>query len=125
MQLLCQNLCFNNLHDKVYLYSLSKVFQNEGIFAVLGSNRSKKNMKNIIFLFFLFVITAAKAGTPYHNYLLSQAHNIELSKQTNTQPGNEKSLTIPRYHIPSGSVFCRLEDKLTRATKVWVKIGVQ
>ncbi|MES2619533.1 MAG: hypothetical protein V4615_01690 [Bacteroidota bacterium] len=32
---------------------------------------------------------------------------------------------VPHYEIPKGNVFCRLEDKLTRATKVWIKVGVK
>ena len=32
---------------------------------------------------------------------------------------------VPKYIIPKGSVFCRLEDYLTRKTKIWIKVGVK
>lgn len=34
-------------------------------------------------------------------------------------------LSIPHYEIPKGAVFCRMEDYLTRKTKIWMKVGLQ
>lgn len=37
----------------------------------------------------------------------------------------EKTFGGTRHEIPKGNLFCRMEDKLTRATKVWIKVGVK
>ena len=85
-------------------------------------------MKPITLLFlFLFLTGASRAGNPYHTYLLTQLNNkpsptIAITELTST---TTKDLSVPRYRIPTGAIFCRLEDKLTKATKVWVKIGVE
>lgn len=78
-------------------------------------------------LVFLLWSLSVSAGNKYRTYLIEQLANrpfptpISIAKA----PVANKVYTIPRYQIPAGSVFCRLEDKLTRVTKVWVKIGVQ
>jgi hypothetical protein len=65
------------------------------------------------------------AGDPYKTYLLSKIYP-ELKPSTIFSPGSENrdGCFIPRYETPKGAVFCRMEDKLTRATKVWIKVGV-
>jgi hypothetical protein len=86
------------------------------------------NLQLKAMLLSLLLIAAAclNARNPYRNYLLSKIISRPppalLTYQCNT---TAKTMSIPHYQIPTGSVFCRLEDKLTRATKVWVKIGVQ
>ena len=71
---------------------------------------------------------ASKANDPYRDYLLSK---IYLQPQSKIQSGNTLTPTvgagafIPKYETPRGAIFCRMEDKVTRATKVWLKIGVQ
>ena len=84
-------------------------------------------MKPITLLFlFLFLTGASKAGDPYRIYLLTQVNNKLTTAPAITEPTtNTKDLSLPRYRIPTGAIFCRLEDKLTKATKVWVKIGVE
>ena len=69
-----------------------------------------------------------QAGSPYRNYLLSTVTIHESSvafhatQSTLTLP---QSAFIPRFERPKGAVFCRMEDAVTRSTKVWLKIGVQ
>jgi hypothetical protein len=88
-------------------------------------------MKNafIAVLFLSFSLSfsyASKANDPYRAYLLSRIympiHAIAGSLQQKS-PVNE--LAIPRYKIPAGNVFCIMEDKLTKATKVWITVGVK
>lgn len=85
-------------------------------------------MKLIIFIAFLLATfsTNAQARSPLRTYILMH---------TLTQPSYEKkqpiitevkpAYTIPHYEIPKGAIFCRMEDKLTKATKVWIKVGVK
>lgn len=35
------------------------------------------------------------------------------------------ALQLPKITTPQGAVFCRMEDFMTRKTKVWVKVGVK
>jgi hypothetical protein len=71
---------------------------------------------------------ATKAGDPYRADLLAK---IYARAKSITYPVNESSVTIgagaliPHYETPKGAVFCRMEDRVTRATKVWLKLGVQ
>ncbi|HWB63871.1 MAG TPA: hypothetical protein VG603_10200 [Chitinophagales bacterium] len=79
--------------------------------------------KSIVIPALLFFASASWAGNPYRWYLLSTVyalpqHNIQ--KQQAVEP-----VVIPKYAIPKGAVFCRMEDKLTRATKIWIKVGVK
>ena len=86
-------------------------------------------MKCLVFIMVLYMpISALKANDPYRDYLLSK---IYLQPQSKIQSGNTLTPTvgagafIPKYETPRGAIFCRMEDKVTRATKVWLKIGVQ
>jgi hypothetical protein len=78
----------------------------------------------IIFAFF-FCHATGVANNPYHKYLQARIYGLyepplaHLYKYSAVQAG------IPRYHIPKGNIFCRMEDKLTKATGVWIKIGVE
>ena len=84
-------------------------------------------MKFLTLVLLISVSPFLKAGDLYRTYLLAKA--LQHSKQLAALPSNriETNLTclVPRYEIPKGNVFCRLEDKLTRATKVWIKVGVK
>ena len=66
------------------------------------------------------------ANNPYRTYLLT---NVSVAKPAPTKSGAalplKTSCVIPRYEIPKGNVFCRMEDKLTRSTGLWLKIGVK
>ncbi|MDB5280975.1 MAG: hypothetical protein JWO06_50 [Bacteroidota bacterium] len=83
-----------------------------------------------LFVVIVFTILnlALKAEGPYRRYLLSKIYLTE--KFSATQPtlscnATSSEASIPRYQIPKGNIFCRMEDKLTKATKVWIKVGVQ
>ncbi len=79
-------------------------------------------MKTTGLVALLFLSFTLFAGGPYRNYLLAKT----IIRKPGVKPVAITSKTIiPRYQTPKGSVFCRLEDKLTKATRVWVKIGVQ
>lgn len=86
-------------------------------------------MKAIAAVFiFCSLASDLKAGGPYRNYLLSKVYVIHKPVEARTAwPGTPLSPAafIPRYETPRGAVFCRMEDKVTKATKVWLKIGVQ
>ncbi len=72
-----------------------------------------------------------KAGNPYRDYLVLKTRNqlsfamAPVQVESEIQESNIIIKPVPHYQIPTGAVFCRLEDKLTRATKVWIKIGVK
>lgn len=83
-------------------------------------------MRSGLLLTILFLSSFAKAGDGYHNYLLSRLASNHPVKTIHTSIiVNTRQAEIPRYQIPKGNIFCRMEDKLTRATKVWIKIGVK
>ena len=83
----------------------------------------------IILVAFILMAASTEAGTPYRNYLISkmqsQLYLSKASKVSSMEQPASKYQSIPHYQIPTGAVFCRLEDRLTRATKVWIKIGVK
>lgn len=79
-------------------------------------------------LFFCSLATALKAGDPYRSYLLATLyplHSIVQPHIAETSPSLSPSAFIPRFERPRGAIFCRMEDKVTKATKVWLKLGVQ
>lgn len=64
------------------------------------------------------------AENPYRTYLL--AHSFSVSRNSVKAPITlPQRYLIPRYQIPKGAVFCRMEDKLTKATGLWIKIGLK
>jgi hypothetical protein len=72
-------------------------------------------------------MTDLKAGSLYRNYLLSTMvvsyPQIAFKQQTNYTLN--AAAYIPRFERPKGAIFCRMEDKVTKATGVWLKVGVQ
>ncbi len=83
-------------------------------------------MKNVFLMTLLFLYSTTFAGEGYHFYLLSQTVIKHPTKTASNQVTiSPAKAMIPPYQIPKGNVFCRMEDKLTRATKVWIKIGVK
>ena len=87
-------------------------------------------MRILLFLlsFSLFGLDS-KANNQYRTYLLTRIYGASISaKQIDSKvafQSPESEAGIPRYQIPKGNIFCRMEDKLTKATKVWIKVGVQ
>jgi len=86
-------------------------------------------MKAIVFIFALcFFSGGLKAGGAYRNYLLSKVYVLHKAVDyhiTETNSPLSSAAFIPRFERPKGAIFCRMEDKVTKATKVWLKIGVQ
>lgn len=87
-----------------------------------------RTIVSILFIAFAFCAKGQDSTSAYRRHLEQRAwtcghklvlHVIPVRKAFT---GNERYF-IPRYEIPKGSVFCRMEDKLNRATKVWIKIG--
>ena len=85
-------------------------------------------MKPIIAIAFLLATlsTYAQARSPLRTYIL--LHTLTQRNYEKRQPVTtdvKPAYTIPHYEIPKGAIFCRMEDKLTKATKVWIKVGVK
>lgn len=90
-------------------------------------------MKTIVTILFVAAAFCAKAQDScsiYRQYVSLQIfrhtykhHFVQGSPQLQQVQEHSAMYFIPRYQIPKGSVFCRMEDKLTRATKVWIKVG--
>ena len=72
--------------------------------------------------FMISLMLNAEASGPqglYRVYLLHQIkdpHRVSLMTRCSM---------IPKFEIPKGAVFCRLEDKLSRSTGLWIKIGLK
>lgn len=82
-------------------------------------------MKTIALLLFCFASASLKAVNPYILYLVNSKpihHNVPAIQ---AGPTAHAVYIVPRYQIPRGAVFCRMEDKLTKATGVWIKVGVR
>ncbi len=90
-------------------------------------------MKTIVTILFIVVAFGAKAQdscSTYRQYVSTQVfkhsykhRTVQAVPQAQQVQVHSSLYFIPRYEIPKGSVFCRMEDKLTRATKVWIKVG--
>jgi hypothetical protein len=78
-------------------------------------------------LFIMLALLSAKANDPYRVFLLQKISAAPVKPAaadtiTLVPPVN---CTIPHYEIPKGHVFCRMEDKLSRKAKLWIKVGVK
>jgi hypothetical protein len=82
----------------------------------------KRFISSILLLFWFFT---GMANNPYRNYLLARVTEPPMSAAYTHQSLATLIAPIPRYQICKGAVFCRMEDKVTRATKVWLKLGVE
>lgn len=89
-------------------------------------------MKGLLTLLATIFFNCAFAGSnnAYRTYLLQQLYlgpkEKQFQQQVFTRTNNAGSLAcIPKYSIPKGNVFCIMEDKLTRATGIWIKVGVK
>ena len=88
-------------------------------------------MKTIIAILFIAIAFCAKAQdstSAYKRYVFVNVCSKTITREVHSmhpKPVHTYSAMylIPRYQIPKGSVFCRMEDKLNRATKVWIKVG--
>lgn len=81
-------------------------------------------MKALAVLILWVVAQNCLAGDAYRMYLLSRSQ--QLYKHPKVCATNLPSARfIPAYQIPEGSVFCRMEDKLTRLTGIWFKVGLK
>jgi len=73
----------------------------------------------------LLLFCRLHAGAGYHAYLLSRVYDCSRFVRNSENTGScGAGAYIPHYQIPKGNVFCRMEDKLTKVSKVWIKIGV-
>lgn len=85
-------------------------------------------MKLIVSITFLLatLTTYAQVRSPLRTYIL--LHTLTQRNYEKRQPETNEvksAYAIPHYEIPKGAIFCRMEDKLTKATKVWIKVGVK
>ena len=85
-------------------------------------------MKTILIFVFIISSVATQATGVYRTYLLSKValrtHTISHTIQTETATYTI-NCPIPKITTPKGNVFCRLEDRLSKATKIWIKVGVK
>lgn len=82
-------------------------------------------MKAALLIVLLVMFQSTFAGNAYRLFLLSKVQPLKACYPTTTVKPMPNARFIPVYEIPKGSVFCRMEDKLTRLTGVWIKIGVK
>jgi hypothetical protein len=83
-------------------------------------------MKKLIVLLLLFGSVSAFATNGVKRLMILQACGFSTIKPASPAfTTHYIPLQIPKIETPKGAVFCRLEDKLTKATKVWIKIGVK
>lgn len=88
-------------------------------------------MKTVITILLLVIVFCVKAQDStsaykryvYTNYCYYKTTQVVLKMSPKPVYTYASMYFIPRYEIPKGSVFCRMEDKLNRATKVWIKVG--
>lgn len=77
---------------------------------------------------FCSVTVVSAARGVYRQYLLSTISSFHKPAEVH-EPAINSTLSpaayIPRFERPRGAIFCRMEDKVTKATKVWLKIGVE
>lgn len=64
------------------------------------------------------------AGVSYRTYLLTKIP-AENHPSLLTPVNSDVHLNLPVYTIPKGNIFCRMEDRAIRSTKVWIKLGVK
>jgi hypothetical protein len=80
-----------------------------------------------LFLFFTHILLAGDTYRKYLNLKISESKPQLLKFRTpdyfTFQQAGPSALA--RYTIPTGAIFCRMEDKLIKATKVWITIGVK
>ena len=86
-------------------------------------------MKALISLILFGALSSpSMAGNPYRDYLFSKVFGpvkqVEYHAVSNTSSLSAAAY-IPRFERPKGAVFCRMEDKVTKVTGVWLKIGVE
>jgi hypothetical protein len=83
-------------------------------------------MKKLICgILLLHSFSAVRSNNPYRNYLLTHISQPRPTARIANQSSVSSITPIPKYQTPKGAIFCRMEDEVTRATKVWLKIGVQ
>lgn len=86
-------------------------------------------MKTIVTILLIAAAFCAKAqdsSSAYKRYVdseLTRCHQPTIHRIAKADSAVIKPYLIPRYQIPKGSVFCIMEYKLNRATKVWIKVG--
>lgn len=82
-------------------------------------------MKTLVVLVLMVVAQNCLAGDAYRVYLLSRSQQLYKQPKIVGTTNIPVARFIPAYQIPKGSVFCRMEDKLTRLTGIWFKVGVK
>jgi hypothetical protein len=81
-------------------------------------------MRPLLLLCSFFLLQNLSAANPHKAYLLTRSSTTYKSVPKTFSAAVPRYF-IPRYQTPKGAVFCRMEDKLTKATGIWIKIGVK
>jgi hypothetical protein len=81
-------------------------------------------MRALLFSLLILCFSQGKASNPWRTYLLSSVYKTQVKKPAMTWTASAPACRIPQYVIPKGNIFCRLEDKLTRSSHIWIKVGV-
>lgn len=78
--------------------------------------------KSIVLSFILSYISLDVDAQHKNTYWL---HHKPKPVVLKTPAVREKPIyMVPRYQIPKGHIFCRMEDIVTRKTNVWLVVGV-
>jgi len=83
-------------------------------------------MKQFLVVVLMVMVFVVNATNPL---LKKQPENVwfqntKLPVKNNLLPVFKPAYFIPPYKTPKGSVFCRMEEKVTKASGVWLKLGV-
>lgn len=71
-----------------------------------------------------FMLHAQQTDSTQHQPR-TQSLRFVHSKE-NRADKSKPSPEFPYSHsIPKGNVFCRMEEKLAKSTKIWIKVGVK
>ncbi len=81
-------------------------------------------MKHLLTIVCMLSLLTTRAGGNLHWYyylpLLKPVTSAAPAAGNTMQKG---LLPLPRYQMPKGNVFCRMEDKLMKLTGVWITVG--
>lgn len=81
-------------------------------------------MKHLLTIVCMLSLLTTQAGGNLHWYYYLPLLKPVTSTATSCETGMYKGLQpLPRYQMPKGNVFCRMEDKLMKLTGVWITVG--
>ncbi len=70
------------------------------------------------------VYSAERDSTAYRRFIMQRCYYNVTAHVIRDTATVMRVKELPRYQIPKGNIFCRMEDYLTKRTGVWIKVGV-